>query len=186
VVVSPPPHRAAFDQDRAHLRAGLVAGRPAVGAWRRGLGRAGGGADGVLTSYREAGEAVAVAATLQWPEPVVAASDLLVYRVLLQNRAALADVVAGGVGGLASARGGAAPLVETLAAWFDTGNNLAATARALHLSVRAVAYRLQRVRELTGLDPDSPADRFTLQVAVLGQRLLSRATDDTQPRQPSA
>ena len=67
---------------------------------------------------------------------------------------------------------GAGPLLETLVAYFAAGGNSARCARALHLSVRAVTYRLDRVRELTGLDPTAPDDRFTLQVAAMGARLL--------------
>ena len=47
-----------------------------------------------------------------------------------------------------------------------------ATARRLHLSVRAVTYRLERVATLTGYDPTDPAQRFTVHAAVLGARLL--------------
>jgi DNA-binding PucR family transcriptional regulator len=46
------------------------------------------------------------------------------------------------------------------------------TARRLHLSVRAVTYRLDRVRTLTGYDPTDPAQRFTMHAAVLGAKLL--------------
>jgi DNA-binding PucR family transcriptional regulator len=42
----------------------------------------------------------------------------------------------------------------------------------MHLSVRAVTYRLERVRELTGLNPADPDDAFTLHAAVLGARLF--------------
>lgn len=35
-----------------------------------------------------------------------------------------------------------------------------------------MTYRLERVRELTGHDPARPAERFALQVAVLGAQLL--------------
>jgi DNA-binding PucR family transcriptional regulator len=45
--------------------------------------------------------------------------------------------------------------------------------------VRAVTYRLDRVRELTGLDPNRPDDRFTLHVAVLGAQLLDWPTGNT-------
>ena len=45
-------------------------------------------------------------------------------------------------------------------------------ARRLHLSVRAVTYRLDRVRRLTGYDPADPTQAFTLQVAAVGARLL--------------
>jgi DNA-binding PucR family transcriptional regulator len=42
----------------------------------------------------------------------------------------------------------------------------------MHLSVRAVTYRLDRVKQLTGYDPAHPEQRFVLQSAVLGARLL--------------
>jgi DNA-binding PucR family transcriptional regulator len=45
-------------------------------------------------------------------------------------------------------------------------------AARLHLSVRAVTYRLARVRALTGYNPLDPKDRFTVHTAVLGAKLL--------------
>ena len=41
-----------------------------------------------------------------------------------------------------------------------------------------MTYRLERVAALTGRDPTNPADRFTLNTAVLGAKLLD------WPRQP--
>jgi DNA-binding PucR family transcriptional regulator len=48
----------------------------------------------------------------------------------------------------------------------------AETARRLHLSVRAVTYRLARVRELTARDPVDPEQGLALRVAVIGARML--------------
>jgi DNA-binding PucR family transcriptional regulator len=175
VVVFAAPDRAAVEQVVARVQSTLArnrAGRSSVGRWRTGVGGAAAGADGVMTSFREAGDALELADRLGLVEAVVHAGDLQVYRMLLRDRAALHDLVRTTLGPLQAARGGAGPLVETLAAWFARGGNAAATARDLHLSVRAVTYRLQRVRDLTGLDADAPADRFRLQVAVLGARLL--------------
>ncbi|NEK84521.1 PucR family transcriptional regulator [Blastococcus saxobsidens] len=62
--------------------------------------------------------------------------------------------------------------MATVEAYFADGRNAASAARRLHLSVRAVTYRLQRVRELTGYDPADPADQLPLMVAVTGARLL--------------
>ena len=76
---------------------------------------------------------------------------------------------------LRSARGGAGPLLETLDAYFATGGVALAAARRLHLSVRALTYRLERIRDLTGHDPTSPTDRYVLQTATLGARLLGWA-----------
>jgi DNA-binding PucR family transcriptional regulator len=48
-----------------------------------------------------------------------------------------------------------------------------AAARHLFLSVRAFTYRLDRIKHLTGYDPRDPTQRFTLEAAVLGARLLN-------------
>ena len=50
---------------------------------------------------------------------------------------------------------------------FDNQGNHTAAARHLHISVRAVTYRLDRVRALTGYHPGEPTQRFTLHTAVL-------------------
>ena len=100
------------------------------------------------------------------------AADLLVYQVLLRDRAAITDLVVTTLGSLVRARGGAGPLLATLAAYFARGGIATAAARDLHLSVRAVTYRLARVRELTGRDPAQPADALVLHVAVVGAQLL--------------
>ncbi|HEY2042261.1 MAG TPA: helix-turn-helix domain-containing protein, partial [Jatrophihabitans sp.] len=105
-------------------------------------------------------------------QQVVVADDLLVYRMLLRDRAAITDLVEVVLSPLTSARGGAGPLLDTLSAYFDSGGNSAETARMMHLSVRAVTYRLQRIHALTAHDPTRSVDRFTLHAAVLGARLL--------------
>jgi sugar diacid utilization regulator len=140
--------------------------------WRIVVGRPYPGPSGVVRSYEEAAEALDVAERLGLPEPVASAADLLVYQVLLRDRTAITDLVRTVLMPLGTARGGAGPLLATLAAYFARGGVAAAAARDLHLSVRAVTYRLARVRDLTGRDPGLPADALTLQVAVIGARLL--------------
>jgi sugar diacid utilization regulator len=140
--------------------------------WRIVVGRAYPGPSGVVRSYEEAAEALDIADRLGLPEPVASAEDLLVYQVLLRDRTAITDLVRTVLSPLGAARGGAAPLLATLAAYFAHGGVAAAAARDLHLSVRAVTYRLARIRGLTGRDPGLPADALTLQVAVIGARLL--------------
>ena len=49
---------------------------------------------------------------------------------------------------LEAARGGAQPLLDTLHAYFASGSVTTETAKRLHLSVRAVTYRLDRIREI--------------------------------------
>ncbi|WP_432062791.1 PucR family transcriptional regulator [Streptomyces sp. S1] len=136
------------------------------------LGRAHSGPGGVVHSYEEALNALDLAARLDLNDPVLRAADLLVYPVLTRDRQAMADLVVSVLGPLQEARGGAGPLIDTLAAYFDTGCVAAETARRLSLSVRAVTYRLDRVHRLTGTDPGDPAQRYALQTAVIGARLL--------------
>jgi len=94
------------------------------------------------------------------------------YRVILRDRTALADLVGTVLAPLNGARDGATPLLETLEAYFAGGQVAAEAARRLYLSVRAVTYRLARVKALTGQDPADPVDALALQVAVIGARLL--------------
>ncbi|MDT9682293.1 helix-turn-helix domain-containing protein [Streptomyces sp. TRM76323] len=140
-------------------------GRVAIGRPHPGVG-------GVVHSYEEALNALDLAVRMQLEDPVLHASDLLVYPVLTRDRQAMADLVDTVLGPLQQARGGARTLLDTLAAYFDTGCVAAEAARRLSLSVRAVTYRLERIHRLTGADPADPVDRYTLQTAVIGARLL--------------
>jgi len=148
--------------------------------WRIALGRSYPGPSGVVRSYDEAADALDAAERLGLPDEVVSAADLLIYQVLLRDRAAITDLVQTLLTPLARARGGAAPLLATLDAYYARGGVAAAAARDLHLSVRTVTYRLARVRELTGRDPARPADALALQVAVIGARMLDWPTTRLQ------
>ncbi|MFH8715616.1 PucR family transcriptional regulator [Streptomyces zaomyceticus] len=136
------------------------------------VGRPHPGPGGVVHSYEEALNALALAARMDLDDPVLYAADLLVYPVLTRDRQAMADLVRTVLGPLQEARGGARPLLETLAAYFDTGCVSAQAARRLSLSVRAMTYRLARIHRLTGSDPTDPVQRYALQTAVIGARLL--------------
>jgi sugar diacid utilization regulator len=147
----------------------LPRGRP----WQVSVGRPHPGLYGIARSYEEAREALAMARRLQVNRAVVGAHELLVYRVLLRDQPAMVDLVQAVLQPLTRARGGAEPLLVTLAAYFDTGGVATEAARRLHVSVRTVTYRLQRIKTLTGYDAADPTDRFTLQAATLGARALN-------------
>jgi sugar diacid utilization regulator len=162
-----------------------TARRPAVGAvvhealarlgsarWRVAAGRAFPGAYGVARSYEEAREALGFAERLGLDGDVADARDLLVYRVLGRDQAAMVDLVRSVLGPLTEVRGGPGLLLETLHGYFSAGDVATEAARRLHVSVRTVTYRLARVAELTGHSVAEPDQRFALQAAVLGARLL--------------
>ncbi|GAB7051356.1 PucR family transcriptional regulator [Catenuloplanes indicus] len=143
-----------------------------AGRWQIAVGRAHRGLTGLARSLDEARGTLDHAAALGFTAPVLHAADLLVFPVLLRDRDAITDLVATVLGPLETARGGARPYLETLSVLFDNQGNHAATARQMHLSVRAVTYRLDRIRAITGYHPGEPTQRFTLHAAVLGARLL--------------
>lgn len=136
------------------------------------VGRPHQGPGGVVQSYDEALDALDLARRMGIDEPVLYASELLVYPVLTRDREAMADLVRSELGPLRKARGGAEPLLKTLSVYFEAGCVSAETARRLALSVRALTYRLERIHQLTGSDPSDPVHRYTLQTAVIGARLL--------------
>jgi sugar diacid utilization regulator len=144
--------------------------------WKVGAGRAFPGAFGVARSYEEAREILELAERLDLETLALSPGQLLLYRVLIRDQAAIIDLVHTVVGPLGQARGGAGPLLETLWTFFDSSDVATETARRMHLSVRAVTYRLAKVRELTGYNPLHPEQRFALHAAVLGARLLGWPT----------
>ena len=147
----------------------LLHGRP----WQVAVGRPHPGLYGIARSYEEAREALTMAGRLRLDTPVVSAQDLLIYRVLLRDQPAIVDLVQAVLSPLVDARGGAAPLLATLEAYFDTGGVATEAARQLHVAVRTVTYRLDRVRALSGYSVADPAHRFTLQAAVLAAKALN-------------
>ncbi|MFG3417947.1 PucR family transcriptional regulator [Micromonospora sp. NPDC048063] len=157
-----------IDAELAHL---LLAELGAEG-WQVAVGRPHPGVRGLATSLDEARNALDHAAKLGFTAPVLNAADLLVFPVLLRDRDAITDLVTTVLGPLTTARGGVQPYLDTLSVLFDNQGNHTATARQMHLSVRAVTYRLDRIHHLTGYHPNEPTQRFTLHAAVLGARLL--------------
>jgi DNA-binding PucR family transcriptional regulator len=146
----------------------LARGRP----WQVAVGRPHPGLYGIARSYEEAREALTTAQRLHADSAVIDAHDLLIYRVLLRDQPAMVDLVQAVLSPLGRARGGAEPLLDTLDAYFACGAVATEAARRLHVSVRTVTYRLDRIRTLSGYDPADPRDRFTLHAAVLGARAL--------------
>lgn len=147
--------------------------REALGPhWRAGIGRSHQGPGGAVRSFEQARQALDIGRRLQLPGPVHSASELLVYQVLIRDSAALADLVDDVLEPLRQARTGPQTLLDTLWAYFAAGRVSTETARHLHVGVRTVTYRLDRVQALTGYSVHDPQQSFTLQIAVLGARLL--------------
>jgi sugar diacid utilization regulator len=164
---------AELDSHRPAASPGSGPAREADRPWRGAVSTPRTGAAAVRASHDEARYALEIADRLGLERAVVDASELAVYRVLLRDRPAVHDLILGTLGPLTDARGGAAPLLETLDAYYQVGCVATEAAARLHLSVRAVTYRLARVAQLIGRDPTDPAHRFTVQAAVTAAKLLN-------------
>jgi sugar diacid utilization regulator len=178
VIVLPTLAPEAIDRAVDAMRA-AVTGDERYGRARLALGRGYPGPSGVARSFAEAREAHDIADRVGLTDAVVRAANLLVYQVLLRDRAALTDLIETVLTPLRGARGGAGPLLDTLHAYLSCGGNTTRAAAVLHLSVRAVTYRLDRVAELTGWNPHDPEQRYVLHTAVLGARTLGWPSDTT-------
>ena len=140
--------------------------------WRAAVSRSRGGVSGVRLGFEEARWALALNARLPGSSQVVRAASLLGYQVLGAEQEPLRDLIRSVLLPLAQARGGAAPLLQTLRTYLACGAVTTLTAQELHLSVRAVTYRLERVRTLTGRDITRPDARFDFDAALRGALLL--------------
>ena len=67
----------------------------------------------------------------------------------------------------------ATDLVGTLDAYLDQNCNMNATAAAIYAHRHTVAYRLDRIRELTGLDPMQSEDRERLGLGLKAYRIIA-------------
>jgi len=67
----------------------------------------------------------------------------------------------------------ATDLVGTVEAYLDRNCNMNATAAAIYAHRHTVAYRLERVKELTGLDPMQSEDRERLGLGLKAYRIIA-------------
>ncbi|MHB8507465.1 MAG: helix-turn-helix domain-containing protein [Candidatus Dormibacteria bacterium] len=101
--------------------------------------------------------------------------NLGAFRLLLevQNPAALGRFVDETLGPLLRYEEGRhTPLVETLEALAAQHWNRRAAARALHVHVNSLSYRVQRVETLLGASLDDPETRVALSIALRARTLL--------------
>jgi DNA-binding HxlR family transcriptional regulator len=77
-------------------------------------------------------------------------------------------------------------LLDTLETWLACDASVSVTAARLYAHRHTIRYRLDRVRELTGLDPAATADRERLTLGLRARRVLQNpvptANDDRSVR----
>jgi PucR family transcriptional regulator, purine catabolism regulatory protein len=149
---------------------GSVSAQPCVG-----VGRAGSGVLPLRQGLDEAEQALGLGRTLFGPGRLTHIVDLGVHRLLspLVRGGDLAQFRREHLGALEEydqQAGG--ELIKTLKAYFASRGSPTLTARALHLHRNSLLYRLQRIREIAGVDLDDPEARLRLEIALRSRDLL--------------
>lgn len=138
-------------------------GQPAreIGMWR--------------TSYRDAVQALELAARLQTNVPLYI-GDLGVYQLILSlsDRDKLLEFTERTLGTLIEYdMRQHADLVKTLEAFFTCHGNLSQTAEQLIVHRNTLLYRMNRINEISAIDLNRPETRLALHLALTIRRLLS-------------
>ncbi|MCU1354206.1 MAG: sugar diacid utilization regulator, partial [Acidimicrobiales bacterium] len=143
------------------------------GHCRLGVGGLGDEPGSFPRSYHEARLALALQESTGGVEQATDFDELGVYRLLSEvpERGTVRDFVDRWLGSLLAydERKGS-QLVETLGSYLDHGGNYDATAAARSLHRSTLRYRLQRIREVSGLDLHDPDTRFNLHLATRAWR----------------
>lgn len=168
------PARARDLAEGLRQRAGRALGGASLTA---GVGRPARGVAATTVAYREAEQALTIGQRLLGGGRTVYFGNLGVHRLLfhLRDQPDLTAFYHELLGALVEYdRRHNAELVKTLEAFFACNGNNVRTAEMLHLHRNTLLYRLERIRDITGLDLDEPETRLSLQVALrIGQILAS-------------
>lgn len=121
------------------------------------------GVEGLLASYREAEAALRLGLKLYKPGKPYFIDDLGVYMVFgevgLEKQLQVAKRL---LGPLLKEP----DLTKTLKAYFDQNLNLTKAAETLHIHRNTLIYRLGKIHDLIGLDPESFEDAVQLRLAL--------------------
>lgn len=162
------PSKGNADERAQQLTALVAQAGQGVGAELcAGLGRARESLTELAASYREASIALA-AARAGSGSPLAVYGEVLVEELILRERSVarrLAQTILEPLNGHPDLR-------ATLVEYMRYGPSLPAVAKRLYLHPNTVAYRLARVRELTGRDPKSPSGVAELFLALRASQLV--------------
>jgi purine catabolism regulator len=143
---------------QAPIRCGVGLRAKQLSAWR--------------DSFSQAGQALEMARRFQEAR-VLYFPDLSVYRLLFQfeHNPALIAFQEEILGPLLSHDGGQ-ELLETLEVYFEHNGSLTQASEALFIHRNTLTYRLERIRDIGGIDLEKPETRLAVQLALHIYRML--------------
>lgn len=165
VVLVPTP-----DRESAEAATDVIVVAATGAGWRVGCSRPRAGLVGVPRAYRESLEALTIA--LAVGDDLVRWDDAVLERLLLQDPDLLGELIDRTVGPLLrydAERN--AELVRTLGAWLAHDASPTRAADALHTHPQTIRYRLARIGEITGWDPNGTEGRLHLHIGLRAAQL---------------
>ncbi len=141
-----------------------------------GVGRPAQGMDDLRQSFREAYDAVTLCAEMNTSARSTFFGDFSLYQLLLslKNPAELNRFCTTWLADLVTYDAQQhSDLLVTLRVYFDNNGNTARTAAQLNIHRNTLAYRLNRIAEITRLDLDDADVRLNLQLALKARQVLA-------------
>lgn len=141
-----------------------------------GVGRPRAGIEGIRRSHQEARQALTLGRRIQGPGHLTTFDDLGIYRLIyaaesLPELRTFHDETLGALIAYDNVHG--AELIKTLEAYFVANCSPKEAASLLHVHRNTVLYRLERIKEITGLDLDAADVRLRLNLALHVRLALS-------------
>lgn len=170
----------AIDMNPDELRdlASRVFGAASELDWRVGVGSGVQTLESVVVSYHEALDALRIGGAFGLDSPTEF-EQILPHRLLAADLGVTQALVRSVLDPISAKP--SSQLMTTLASLIEHGGNMAEVARDLNIGARTVAYRLDRIGELTGYSPRVPFERFVLELAYWAapmSRPLRRKPED--------
>ncbi|WP_262177099.1 PucR family transcriptional regulator [Saccharococcus sp. Marseille-Q5394] len=142
-----------------------------------GIGSAVGDIAEIPQSYREAHDALDLGETLNGLASITAFSELGIFRLLrhIKDSSALLQFIPKSLKELLDyQQANQSDLLETLQTFLECNQNAAQTAKLLFVHYKTVVYRLERVREITGMDFEDSEEMLSVRVGLKIHELLQR------------
>ncbi|BFH12144.1 PucR family transcriptional regulator [Paenibacillus dendritiformis] len=134
-----------------------------------GIGNAAHSISELPRSYKEAQDALQLGTLINGNSAISAFSDLGIYRLLCQIEDAdeLAKFIPLSLKKLlAYKQPNRDDLIKTLQTFLEHHQNAAKTAEELYVHYKTVTYRIERIKEITGMDMDDPDEMLSVQVGL--------------------
>jgi PucR family transcriptional regulator, purine catabolism regulatory protein len=144
-----------------------------------------GGAVSTITeipkSYREAHDALDLGETLNGLESITAFSELGIFRLLrhIKDSPALIQFIPHSLKELLDyQQANQADLLKTLQTFLECNQNVAQTAKLLFIHYKTVVYRMDRIKEITGMDFNDSEEMLSVRVGLKIHELIQRENQE--------